>query len=48
MLRTGLALHYIDPATIDLFGAKPFKAPFAIGHECIAEILSCGDEVKKS
>src|SRR6185369_4083766 len=26
--------------------AKPFKAPFAIGHECIAEILSCGDEVK--
>lgn len=46
MLQVGLALHYIDPVTQNLFGNKPFKAPFAIGHECIAEILSCGDEVK--
>ena len=46
MLQAGLALHYIDPVTKNLFGTKPFKAPFAIGHECIAEILSCGDEVK--
>ena len=29
-----------------MFGKKPFKAPFAIGHELVAEILSCGDEVK--
>jgi threonine dehydrogenase-like Zn-dependent dehydrogenase len=46
MLQAGLALHYIDPIAKDLFGRKPFKAPFAIGHECIAEILSCGDDVK--
>ena len=29
-----------------MFGKKPFKAPFAIGHESVAEVLSCGDEVK--
>src|SRR5260221_3609229 len=46
MLQAGLALHYIDPITKSLFGKKPFKAPIAIGHECIAEILLCGDEVK--
>jgi threonine dehydrogenase-like Zn-dependent dehydrogenase len=46
MLQAGLAVHYIDPVTRNLFGAKPFKAPFAIGHECIAEVLSCGNEVK--
>jgi threonine dehydrogenase-like Zn-dependent dehydrogenase len=46
MLQAGLAVHYIDPVTRNLFGAKPFKAPFAIGHECIAEVLSCGSELK--
>src|SRR5260370_22442842 len=46
MLQVGLALHYIDPVTKNLFGKKPFKAPIAIGHECVAEILSCGDEVR--
>jgi len=46
MLRAGVALHYIDPITKKMFGIKPFKGPFAIGHECVAEILSCGNEVK--
>lgn len=48
LLQAGLALHYIDPVTKNLFGDKPFKAPFAIGHECIAEILYCGNDVKNS
>lgn len=46
VLQAGLALHYVDPITKNMFGKKPFKAPFAIGHECVAEIISCGDEVK--
>lgn len=45
-LRAGMALHYIDPIAKDMFGNKPFKAPFAIGHECVAEVVSCGNEVK--
>lgn len=44
-LQAGMAIHYLDPITKSMFGKKPFKAPFAIGHECVAEILSCGDEV---
>jgi alcohol dehydrogenase len=46
MLQAGMAIHYLDPVTKNMFGKKPFKAPFAIGHECVAEILTCGDEVK--
>jgi len=46
-LRVGMALHYVDPIAKDMFGEKPFKAPIAIGHECVAEILSCGSDVKK-
>ena len=46
MLGAGMALHYLDPVIKNMFGRQPFKAPFAIGHECVAEVLSCGDEVK--
>jgi threonine dehydrogenase-like Zn-dependent dehydrogenase len=46
MLQAGMAIHYVDPVTRNMFGEKPFQAPFAVGHECVAEILSCGDEVK--
>ena len=28
-----------------MFGKKPFKGPFAIGHESVAEVMSCGDDV---
>jgi len=27
-------------------GVTPFKPPFALGHECVAEVLEVGDEVK--
>ena len=46
MLTAGMAIHYLDPVIKNMFGRKPFKAPFAVGHECIAEVLACGDEVK--
>ena len=47
LMQAGLSLHYIDPVARKLFGNKPFKGPFPIGHECVAEITSCGDDVKK-
>jgi len=46
LMRAGLALHYIDPINKRLFGEKPFKAPIPIGHECVAEITDCGEDVR--
>jgi len=45
-MRAGVALHYLDPVTTDLLGAQPYRAPFAIGHECIAEVVACGGAVR--
>lgn len=45
-IRAGVALHYFDPVTTDLLGPYPFKGPFAIGHECIASVVECGDGVR--
>lgn len=45
LMRIGVALHYLDPVTIDVLGKNPYKGPIPVGHECIAEVVSCGDEV---
>lgn len=45
-IKAGLALHYLDPIARDLLGPEPFKGPFAVGHECVAEVIACGDEVR--
>ncbi len=42
-MRAGVALHYLDPVTTDLLGPYPYGKPFAIGHECIAEVVECGE-----
>jgi threonine dehydrogenase-like Zn-dependent dehydrogenase len=39
-LRTGL----IDPVVAGICGPVPFKGPFAIGHECVAEVMAVGPE----
>ena len=44
-MQVGLALHYLDPVTIDLLGKNPFQGPIPVGHECVAEVVSCGDAV---
>lgn len=46
LMQAALAIHYIDPIAKQLFGNKPFKAPIPIGHECVAEITTIGEEVK--
>jgi len=45
-MRAGVALHYLDPVTTDLLGPYPYGKPFAIGHECIAEVVECGEGVR--
>ena len=40
-LRTGL----IDPVVGSILGTVPFQGPFGIGHECIAQVVTLGDEV---
>ncbi len=45
-LSLGAALHAVDPA----FGSaktNPFAAPFAYGHECVAEVVSVGADVTR-
>jgi threonine dehydrogenase-like Zn-dependent dehydrogenase len=46
-LRAGLALHVVDVATQHLFGTRPFEGPFAIGHECVAEVVRTGGGVSR-
>jgi threonine dehydrogenase-like Zn-dependent dehydrogenase len=46
-LRAGIALHYFDPLIPELLGPYPYGKPFAIGHECIAEVIECGEEVRQ-
>jgi alcohol dehydrogenase len=46
LLRLGMALHQVDRASADLFGPAPFQAPFAVGHECVAEVVALGEAVR--
>jgi alcohol dehydrogenase len=44
-LQAGLKAGLIDPAVGHICGTVPFAGPFAIGHECIAEVVALGDAV---
>src|SRR5271168_4538838 len=39
------AVATCDLDTLIIAGASPFGPPFAIGHECVAEVLDVGDAV---
>lgn len=45
-MQLGVGLHYLDPITYDLLGRRPYAPPFAVGHECVAEVVAVGDEVR--
>ena len=45
-MQAGLGLRVIDPAVGCICGAVPFKGPFAIGHECVAQVLAVGADVR--
>ena len=41
-LQLGIALGAVDPVVGCICGKVPFKGPFAIGHECVAEVIEVG------
>jgi threonine dehydrogenase-like Zn-dependent dehydrogenase len=46
-LQAGMALRLIDPIVGSICGRVPYRGPFAIGHECVAEIIGLGPEVTR-
>jgi threonine dehydrogenase-like Zn-dependent dehydrogenase len=44
-MQAGLRAGVIDPAVGHICGPVPFAAPFAIGHECVAEVVEVGAAV---
>jgi threonine dehydrogenase-like Zn-dependent dehydrogenase len=46
-LQAGMALGLVDPVVGCICGSVPFKGPFAIGHECVAEVIAIGTDVKE-
>jgi threonine dehydrogenase-like Zn-dependent dehydrogenase len=46
-LQVGMAVGAIDPIVGCICGAVPFKGPFAIGHECVAQVVAVGSGVNQ-
>jgi alcohol dehydrogenase len=44
-LQAGIALRVIDPVVAHVCGRVPYQGPFAIGHECVAEVVAVGSAV---
>jgi threonine dehydrogenase-like Zn-dependent dehydrogenase len=41
-----LAVATCDLDALIIAGSSPFPAPFALGHECVAEVIEIGEQVK--
>ena len=46
-MQVGIAIRAIDPVVGCICGAVPFKGPFAIGHECVAQAVAVGAGVQR-
>ncbi|GAB89764.1 zinc-dependent alcohol dehydrogenase [Gordonia rhizosphera] len=44
-MQIGMRTALIDPIVGSICGAVPFRGPFGIGHEGVAEVIELGDEV---
>jgi threonine dehydrogenase-like Zn-dependent dehydrogenase len=44
-MQAGLRARMIDSSVGHICGAVPFAGPFAIGHECVAEVVELGASV---
>ncbi|MFG2004486.1 alcohol dehydrogenase catalytic domain-containing protein [Spirillospora sp. NPDC048911] len=44
-MQAGMMLGAIDPVVAGICGNVPFKGPFAIGHECVAQVVAVGSQV---
>jgi threonine dehydrogenase-like Zn-dependent dehydrogenase len=41
-MQIGMRIGLVDPIVGSICGHVPFKGPFAIGHECVAEVIEVG------
>ena len=46
LMGVGAMVHLVDEAFRGP-GTNPFAAPFAYGHECVAEVTACGPDVRR-
>ena len=44
-MQLGLRVGAIDPVVSGICGSVPFRGPFGIGHECIAEVIETGSDI---
>jgi threonine dehydrogenase-like Zn-dependent dehydrogenase len=44
-MQFGMRLGLVDPIVGTICGPVPFQGPFAIGHECVAEVIDVGPDV---
>lgn len=45
-MQIGMHIGLVDPIVAGICGPIPFKGPFAIGHECVAQVVAIGEEVR--
>ncbi|GAA1749780.1 alcohol dehydrogenase catalytic domain-containing protein [Streptomonospora arabica] len=46
-MQAGIAVGAVDPVVGRICGRVPFQGPFAIGHECVAEVVAVGRDVHR-
>jgi threonine dehydrogenase-like Zn-dependent dehydrogenase len=44
-MQIGMRVGLVDPIVGTICGRVPFQGPFAIGHECVAEVIEVGPDV---
>lgn len=44
-MQVGMRVGLVDPIVATVCGPIPFQGPFAIGHECVAEVIETGPSV---
>jgi threonine dehydrogenase-like Zn-dependent dehydrogenase len=44
-MQIGMRIGLVDPIVGTICRQVPFKGPFAIGHECVAEVIEVGPDV---
>lgn len=45
-IQAGVAVHFLDPKVLAAFGNQPFRGPYPVGHECIAQVVEVGEQVR--
>jgi alcohol dehydrogenase len=46
-MQAGLKAGVLDPVVASILGPVPFKGPFGIGHECVAQVIEVGAQVSR-